>query len=761
MQIRVWRRSVAAFAVIGLAVACMQVVPYAQAARERKVAADGEEAPGALEARRLFGRAYELMEAKETDRAVRIFESILEQYPATPTVYPAALELGRHYLDTREHSKALPLLKRLRAMEQPDKELAGDEKEWFLEALYLTGVSYFQMRNFGEAFPVLRKITANYSGTVWANQAYYYIGMCHFAQRNWSKAIEALGMVGAFVDPDSPTADYMEAGRRFYVRVEDRDLPMLARLGKAPRVTVKTTSGDSEEANSVPLTVDGTVIGSLPTAIGIPKPGDGTLQVLSEDVILSTYNDETDESGALDVARTSTVKVVSSGALAFKLGDYESTAASAYLDQPCCLLLLDGDLDVSNEADPAQVTVIARYKQESDSEDVLGQAPEEEVLYVTRDRVRVPLRELGTNTPVRTGRFGGKFEVVARRGAVKPSQDDAVLTCDQGDELIATYTDTLSIQGPGSRVVSISLPVLGELDSRPRISQDVVFNAVIRSKKNLVESTAYLELARIFRSMGLLKGAKEKVSLGLERSQAVIQTPEEIPDDLRQQAYKLTWELHMAGDDFPSAIATCGAFNRIYPNSPLVDEALMGMGRIRLENREYDLAVAMFRQVLALELSESKGEAQFSIGDAIEKKGEKMAEENLKSASATKTGGGNPLRAQAIQEYKVCAERYPESSFAPLAIEKVVDYYVEAQDYVQAGVLLDQVFTDYPDAPFLDSMYLKWTLVAYQSGDYAKAQEKCARLISDYPESAYAAKAKQILPRIQSKLASRTSAEGS
>ena len=93
------------------------------------------------------------------------------------------------------------------------------------------------------------------------------------------------------------------------------------------------------------------------------------------------------------------------------------------------------------------------------------------------------------------------------------------------------------------------------------------------------------------------------------------------------------------------------------------------------------------------------------------------------------TGAGvkgwvNPNRAAAIQEFRMCAQRYPESSFAPLAIGKVVDFYVEAQDYAQAGTMLEQVFTDYPDADFLDSMFLKWTLVAYQSGDYAKARDK-------------------------------------
>ena len=66
--------------------------------------------------------------------------------------------------------------------------------------------------------------------------------------------------------------------------------------------------------------------------------------------------------------------------------------------------------------------------------------------------------------------------------------------------------------------------------------------------------------------------------------------------------------------------------------------------------------------------------------------------------------------------------------------------------------MLEQIFEDYPDALFLDSMLLKWVLVAYRQGDYAKAHDKCNQLIFGYPDSPYAAKAKQISEKIDSRL---------
>lgn len=734
-------------AAVGLAVVAMLAVP-AQAVRERKVASGAvpgdAESGTSIEARRRLDAAMELMQAREIERGIKMLESILEQYPSSRAVYPAALELGRHYLAANEQNKALPLLGRLKALNQPGKELKGDEKEWYLESLYLTGVAYFQMRQFGEAFPALRKITANYSGTVWANQAYYYIGMCHFVQKNWSKAVETLGMVGTVVDPNSPSAEYMESGRRFYVRIEDRDLPLLGRLGRKPQVSVVTTHGDREQIEMVPLAAGGEVmIGSLQTAVGLPKQGDGVLQVLTGDSVTSTYIDEGTEGGGANVPRTNTVKVVSTGALAFKLGDYDQAAVAAYLDDWSHVLLQDADLDITDAADTTEVTVMSRYKKEASSEAILDRKPGEDVVeYATRDQVRVTMTEMGTNAPIHTGRFSGKFKVAGLRGNETPNQSDDILTCKEGDEVVATYTDTLNIDGPVSRTLLVSMPVLGHVDSRPRANQDLVSDPLVLARKNMVEATAYLELARIFRSVGLMKGAKEKVVAGLDRSMDVIRMGNSIPSDQLQEAFKVTWELHIAADDFPNAMSVCSTFNRLFPDSPLVDEALMGMGRIHMENKDYRAAVGMFNQVLGLQRSEAKGEAQFRIGEATE-------------LEAEEGGGRGPKGsglAAAIPAYKLCAERYKDSSFAPQAIAKVIDFYIGNKEFAQANTLLEQVFIDYPDAPFLDSMYLKWTLVAYQSGDYGKALEKCQMLISQYPDSPYAQKAKDILPKIQQKV---------
>jgi len=702
--------------------------------------------PAELEVRRLLAKAKELMEAQEKERAVKMLESILDQYSTSPVVNDACLELGKYYLGIHEQLKALGYLNRLKALERPDQELTGHELDLYLEGLYLAGTAYFQTRQYGSAFPLLRKITVQYPNTVWASQAYYYIGLSHFAQQNWSKAIEALSLVGTAMDSNSPTARYAEAGRRFYVRIEDNDLAVLTSQGKSCRVSLQTTRGDRETVDCVPLTGVGQIaIGSIPTEIGQPKPDNGVLEVTGGDRIMSIYTDEMTESGQIKVCRTSEVAVVSTASLGFMLGDFETFASAAFLGQPLFVLLHDADKDVSDAADTVTVKVVSRYKVEED--DSLTNAVSEALTagsdlnngphYKIRDQVALKLIELG-KPPVHTGRFGGTLKIEAQSGDAMPDQSDNILSCALGDEVVASYVDELHIGGDMPRTVEAVIPIAGELDNRPRATQDVVFDPLVRARKNLVEATAYLELTKIFMSMGLTKGARDKAAQGIDRAEAVIRTKEVIPSSLKQEAFKLKWELSLESDDMAGALATCNLFGRLYPNSPIVDQALMGIGNARFANKEYQEAMNVYQQVLGLKNSESKGEAQFRIGQAIEK------------AQAQSKGAGIPVAA--IQAYKLCSERYPESPFAGEALVKLVDYYVDQNDLAQATALLEQTFEDYPDAVFLDSLLLKWVLVAYRQGDYAKAQDKCAQLISGYPESPHAAKAKQILPKIEAKL---------
>jgi TolA-binding protein len=159
----------------------------------------------------------------------------------------------------------------------------------------------------------------------------------------------------------------------------------------------------------------------------------------------------------------------------------------------------------------------------------------------------------------------------------------------------------------------------------------------------------------------------------------------------------------------------------------------MQIANIKNENKDYHEAIGIYRQILALTKSQAKPEAQYHIAEAVE---------------AMTTPGSEA----AINEFKLCAERYPDSEFAGASLAKLVDYHIETKDYGQANELLDQIFQDYPDAQFLDGMLLKWVIVAYRMNDFEKAYEKCSQLLFEYPESRFAERAKAILPKIEERV---------
>ena len=710
--------------------------------KEETSAVDSEQTEFAI--RRLLKRATDLLSAGERDRGVKMLETILDRYPGSRLRFEVYLALGKYYMEANEQKKAVDWLRRCRKLEQPGQEMSQEEKDVFLEALYLTGVAYFQMKQYSSAFPILRKITKSYPNTVWANQAYYYVGMCHFASRNWRKAIDSLTLVGTFIDVSDDTVNLVEAGRRFYVKLEDADLPVQRRLGQEIRVAMETKRGDKVELDCIPLADKlGVYIASISTEVAPPKEKDDTLQVAGGDTITVKYLDKNTQTGDANILRSKTVKVVSTGAVSFTVGTYESEAAAAFLGQPSSVLLQDVDLDLTNQADTVVVKVIARYQVADETADEAaypGAEAESRVRYRTRDEVLLTLKELGEGDVIHTGRFGGKVMVEEALPGETVNVNDQVLSATRNDEIVVTYVDDLHIGGDAPRQAQAKLVVAGRLDAIPVVSTVLVPDPVIRAKKQLVEGAAYLELSRIFADMGLTDRAKTKASEGLERVDEIIVMPEAIPSSLRQEAYQRKWELYIVQEEYPRAIQTCQLFHRLYPESPLVDQALMGIAKVKFESKVYREAMGVCQQVLRLEASLAKAEAQYLIARCVE---------------ATTSEGSE----SAIAQYKICASKYPDSEFAGPSLKKLVDYHIKSKDYSRASELLEQTFQDHPDADFLDSMLLKWVLVAYRMGEYAKALDKCNQLIFEYPDSAYAQTARKIKPRIEAKVASGTSPE--
>ncbi len=721
------------------------------------------------QAKLLLDKALELLDYKQYERGLAMLNTVVRDNPGTTIAYQAHLEMGKHFLDQRQNKEALDhflLLTRVLTPE-PGEPLSEANQALYHEALFQAGFTQYQSGQYAACFPLFRRLTEVAGRTKWANMAYFYIGMSHYNLKNWNKAIDSLSLVGTAVDAagnsEGDALGRIEIGQRFYSKIEDADIPIMRKLEIPVTAEVQVSSGDREVITGVPVPGKANeMLASAPTTLGEPKPNDGVIQLIGGDTLTVTYIDDSTADGEKGVKRTGKVRAVSTGTVGFYLGDLSTPAYIAYPGQPQVVMLRDADLDNSSQAETQTITVISRYQVEAgdaaesdDLLDIFALEDEEKDVWKERDRITLTLTETGEAPQIRSGEFVGKIELSPVIEGVDPDPNDDVLTTDELDELLVSYTDEVHLYGDEARETESAIRVSGSVNSGVTADQYVVFEELLKARKGSVEAEALVGLGRIYKDMGLDQRAATRAEEALDKVNPIILNREQLPGHLVEQAFKLKWESELLRDDFDAATATCLAFNRLYPESVLADQALMTLGRSLTDKGDYEQAVEVYGKVLALENPISAAEAQFRIGVALQQRAEAMTEAADEHNSKWGKTGFNKMTAlqnrmsPAIQAYRRTYETYPESSYAAEALGRVVRHHVETENFAQAADLLDSVFADYPDAAFLDEMLLLWSNVAFRMGDNATAIAKLRQLVFDYPSSAYVGEARKKLAGLE------------
>jgi outer membrane protein assembly factor BamD (BamD/ComL family) len=412
------------------------------------------------EAKRLYDQAVELLDMKQFDRGLGMLETVARDHQGTMLAHMAHMAMGRHHLAQRAYPEAINhflLLSRL-LEPKPGQEQSPQEKELHREALFRAGQAHYEAGQYAACFPLFRRVTEVAEKTAWANQAYYYIGMSHYQLKNWNKAIDSLSLVGTEVEePSGDAADAMgrvEIGERFYAKIEDADIPIMRRLGQPVRARVQVQSGDVEEIEGAPVPgKDNQMLASAPTALGLPKPGDGVIQMVGGDVLGVTYIDDSTKDGRKGIERTGSVKAVSTGVVGFYLGDMTTPASVAYPGEPQVVMLRDADLDRSAAAETISLTVTSRSKVQAAKTDApddlldIFSKEDEKQAWRDRDSVTITLTEAGQGPEIRTGAFVGKIQLAAADSNTSVSPDDDVLHVQELDELVVKYTDAVHLHG--------------------------------------------------------------------------------------------------------------------------------------------------------------------------------------------------------------------------------------------------------------------------------------------------------------------------
>ena len=718
------------------------------------------------QAKHLFDKAMELMDFKQYERGLAMLNSIVRDNQGTILAHRAHMAMGKHFLDQRATADALNhfmLLTRVLAP-VPGEKQSDDEIALYQESLFQSGFAQYSAGQYSAAFPMFRRLTEVAGKTTWANQAYFYIGMSHYHMGNWNKAIDSLSLVGTEVaDTADDKLGRIEIGQRFYAKIVDADVPVMRKLEQPIQAMVKVSSGDSEIITGVPVPgKDNEMLASAPTALGAAKANDGVLQMVGGDTLEVTYLDDSTLDGQKGVPRTGKVRAVSTGTVGFYLGDNSTPAYIAYPGQPQVVMLRDADLDTSPAAQSITLTVKSFFKAAAKEAaegdkllDIFALKDDEKDQWVERDSITINLTETGDGPDIRTGIFLGKIPLAPLTEGVEPTTKDQILHTAELDELSISYTDAVHLYGDEPRESEARIKVSGSVNSGVTADQYVVFEELLKARKGSVEAEALVGLGSIYKDMGLDQRAAERANESLNKIDPIIVNRQKLPGDIVEQAFKLKWESELLKNDFTAAMATCLAFNRLYPESVLADQALMTLGRSLADRGDYKQAVDVYGRVLQLQNPISAAEAQFRIGEVLAKEAEEITAAADETTSKWGKAGLNPATAlqarmgPAIIAYQKTYQTYPESSFAAEALGRVVRHYVQTDSFAQAAGLLESVFAEYPDAAFLDEMLLLWANVAFRMNDTATAKAKLQQLLFDYPTSQYVAEARKRLAGLE------------
>lgn len=317
-------------------------------------------------ARKLVEAGDARIEAEEYTKAVEIWQSVIERYPRSRVRFDAHMKLGNYLLErdraydrARTHFEAVAV------------ELNSDEEQRAAATLKM-GICFYEARNFGKSFKVMRDVIEKFPVSPHVNEAYYYIGLGHFQLGHYSRAIEALEKVGTALSVEEGKVEKVEAGKRLFIKIEDADLAALE-VGKSVMVKCSTLHGDEEIVECFPVGRNvRIVLGSLVTSLGRPYKGNGRLEVTGDDYVRVQYVDEHTADRQFNQDRKKEILVVGDAVVQITDGAFSEVLRGVVLDRGVSMQINDADRDLTDE--PDRIKAIAEVYREKTQEELDAEA---------------------------------------------------------------------------------------------------------------------------------------------------------------------------------------------------------------------------------------------------------------------------------------------------------------------------------------------------------------------------------------------------
>ncbi|MFW6279643.1 MAG: outer membrane protein assembly factor BamD, partial [Planctomycetota bacterium] len=302
--------------------------------------------------------------------------------------------------------------------------------------------------------------------------------------------------------------------------------------------------------------------------------------------------------------------------------------------------------------------------------------------------------------------------------------------------LRAAYEDETNISRRETWVVSSAMNIVpgseGDIES-PRTE-----DSSMSRRAQLDKGISLGELAKIYEDLGLEQMASDYYERALRTCGEVAQ--QEGLTSLGQEATHAIWELYFESGQPEKVIRACEQLVDEFPDSELVDEAYMTMGKALMtraeeaEDRERNnylrrAASALRRLLKARPESEHKAEALYTLGKVLFEAGE----------------GGSDYMEQVVDEH-------PASSYAALALKESGEHAYDNKDYSSAYEYFQRIIRNYPDAEGIARVRFLSGHCQVRQRNFAEALDSYHDLINNHPGSKYAQQAEKIIEQIRKQM---------
>lgn len=732
-------------------------------------------------AKKLIEAGDARIDADEGSKAVEIWKSVIERYPRSKHRFEAHLRLGNYFLDKeRAYERARPHFEAVAAEENKDEAQRA-------EATLKLGVCFYHNRNYGKSFQIMRDVIEKFPVSPQVNEAYYYIGLGHFQLGHYSRAIQALEKVGTTLSGEAGQSSKLEAGKRFFLKIEDADLAVLE-PNQTIKVLAKTTSGDEEFIECFPVGRNvRLVLGSLPSRLGKPKKQNGMLEVRGGDKVQVTYTDEHTADKKLKVPVERAVEIVGTANVAVTDGAFAETVNGVVLGKTVNVRINDGDRDVSDGADAVKAVVeVWRQKSESEIEaevaalkakpatPAAGDAPETEVeidRFKLVDKLELLLTEArgavsaashtgpvkSGDQPVKPGSpatteapaatepkpvdepddgslHSGLFQAtVPLVKAEEANQGDQILQALPSDQVRVTYIDELNFKEGPRTVITKAACLEGNIGG-VRVTKAEITDQQLRVQTQLKTADALTQIGNRYKEFGLKDKAKEKYDQALAVCDDIADEARKLGGALLESTYVQLWNIYFAMDKLDLAAAMCQRLQNEFPSSGFVDDAMLQLGDVAKKGGDLQRAISIYSRLEAMKTSQLRGEAQFGIAECYE----------IMANKAPNPAAASQMQDRAFQEFKKVYDQFPESGRVGEAVAKMANYYYTQKDYARAVDTFETVLNNHPDAKFLDVILFNYGRCLYRMERKGDARRRFDQLIGEFPESPLAADAKKI-----------------